>query len=346
MKEEEVNFILQEGEGLKIEFKEAFDKSIAKEIVAFSNAFGGRIFVGINDKNIIKGITDTNRLKSQIEDTARNCEPKVKLNYHVINYNLQKLLEVIIPEGEDKPYQCSLGFYLRQGANSQKLTRDEIFDFAISEGKVKFDNQVNQAFIFPSDFDAQKFKEYLQLAKIKEVIAVKDMLINMGLAQEKNGKLLFNNAGVLFFAKNPGKFFLSSKIVCVSYQTNEKLNILDRKIFDLGFIRNLEEALNYVTMHIDTEFVIKTVRRQEIPQYPEEAIRECIVNAMMHRDYFDTTEDVLIEIFRNKIVVSNPGGLVKGLKSEEFGKKSRTRNGLIANLLSRTIYRRPTCLLG
>ncbi|MCK5281802.1 MAG: winged helix-turn-helix transcriptional regulator [Nanoarchaeota archaeon] len=59
---------------------------------------------------------------------------------------------------------------------------------------------------------------------------------------------------------------------------------------------------------------------------------------LIHRDYFDNAEDILIEIFRNKLAVSNPGGLVKGLKPEDFGRKSRTRNSLVANLLLRTDY--------
>ena len=75
-----------------------------------------------------------------------------------------------------------------------------------------------------------------------------------------------------------------------------------------------------------------------IPQYPEEAIRESIVNAIMHRDYFEKSGDVLVEIFRTRINVSNPGGLVSWMKQEDFGVTSRPRNILIANLLAKTIY--------
>ena len=103
-------------------------------------------------------------------------------------------------------------------------------------------------------------------------------------------------------------------------------------------IDNIQNAINYVKKHINTEFKIKKLQREEIQQYPEEAIREAIVNAVMHRDYLDDSEDILIEIFRNKIEISNPGGLVKGFNPDEFGKKSRTRNPLIANLLLRADY--------
>jgi len=77
MNKKELEFILQEGEGLKIEFKESFDKSLAKEIVAFANACGGRIFLGVNDKGKIIGCKLTNKLKSRIINIAHNCDPKI-----------------------------------------------------------------------------------------------------------------------------------------------------------------------------------------------------------------------------------------------------------------------------
>lgn len=338
MIKKELNFILQEGEGLKIEFKESLDKSLSKEMVAFANSSGGRIFLGIDDKNGVKGIKITNELKSQILDIARKCDPPIKIDFDSIEVRKKPVLIIIVPEGDNKPYQCSFGFYLRQGSNSQKLTRDEIINFSIGEGKIKFDKQVNPKFSFEKDFDKRKLDEYLKLANLKKNLDIKDILTNLGVATREKNKLVANNANVLFFAKNPGKFFPTSRIICVNYQTNEKLKILDRKIFDEGIIGNIEEAITYVKKHINVEFVIKKLKREEIPQYPEEAIRESIVNAIMHRDYFDDSGDTLIEVFRNKLIISNPGGLVRGLKPEEFGKISRTRNSLIASLLSRTEY--------
>src|SRR3990167_1411387 len=109
MDKKEINLILEEGEGLKIEFKESFDsKNLTKELVAFANSEGGKIFLGISDKKEIKGIDVNNKLKSQIQDIARNCEPSIKINFEEVG----KVLVIAVFEGENKPYQCSLGFYL------------------------------------------------------------------------------------------------------------------------------------------------------------------------------------------------------------------------------------------
>ena len=138
--EKELQFILQEGEGLKIEFKESFDsKSFAKELVAFANASGGQIFIGINDKSEVIGFSPNNTLKSQIQDVARNCEPPIKISLETFIFQKIGILIVNVREGMNKPYLCSSGFYLRQGANAQKLTRDEIIQSIIGLGKVRFD---------------------------------------------------------------------------------------------------------------------------------------------------------------------------------------------------------------
>jgi len=142
VKEEEMQLVLEEGEGYKIEFKESL-ANIDKEIVAFANSSGGRIFLGIGDDNEVKGIRITNKLKSQIQDTANNCQPPVT----ILLEEFGNILVVNVKEGTDKPYKCSSGFYTRVGPNSQKLDRDDIIEFFKSEGKIRFD-----------DFYAGKFR--------------------------------------------------------------------------------------------------------------------------------------------------------------------------------------------
>ena len=326
-------FIIQEGEGQFIEFREAVRHS-DKDIVAFANASGGRLFIGITDDGIVKGIEVTNAMLSEVQDIARNCDPPIKIEVS----KLKNVIIVNVPEGKDKPYKCKEGFFIRQGPNSQKMSREKIIDLAVASGKVRFDEQSNKDFNFKKDFDREKLNEYLQLAGLEKTIPEEEILINLGVAVREKGNMYFNNAGILFFAKTPGNFLFSSKVVCANYQTDEKTSILDRKFFDDGLIRNIENAVNYVKKHIDVEFVIKELARKEIPQYPEKAFREAIVNAVMHRDYLDDSGDVVVELLKTKLIVSNPGGLVKSLNPKEFGKISRTRNSLIASLLLRTKY--------
>ena len=184
MKEKELEFILQEGEGLKIEFKESFDKSIAREIVAFANSDGGSIFLGVSDNGVIKEIKITNKLKSQIQDITRNCDPSIKITLE----EFKNILIINVHEGKDKPYKCSSGFYLRQGANSQKLSRDEILKLVTRLGKIKWDEQFNEKFKFPHDFNKNKFSDFLKRINVSKVIPIKEMLINLSLGSITKNK--------------------------------------------------------------------------------------------------------------------------------------------------------------
>jgi ATP-dependent DNA helicase RecG len=153
----ELQFILSQGEGQHVEFKEKLDKTLSKELVAFANASGGKIFLGVSDKAEVKGIHVDNKLKSQIQDIARNCDPSIIIN--LIEEN--NILIIEINEGLNKPYSCSDGFYLRVGANSQKLKRDEIIQFSITEGKIRFDEQICNEFDYTADLDSNKLNKYL-----------------------------------------------------------------------------------------------------------------------------------------------------------------------------------------
>ena len=326
MNKDELNQILEEGEGQFIEFKENFSKYIAKDIVAFANASGGWILLGVDDENVVKGIKITNSLKSQIVDVGKNCDPKILVNLE----EYKNILIVKVGEGEDKPYQCSSGFYLRLVYNSQKLTHDEILRFSIQENKIRFDEQICKNFDF-DDFDDEKFEHYLKLASISKTLSTKDILRSLNVLTDKG----MTNAGVLFFAKKPYKYIMSSRIRCVLFKGNDRVNIIDKKEVDKGIIGNIEFAVNYLDEHVPVRFEIKGLYRKEYPQFPQDAYREAIVNAMIHRDFFETGE-VAVEKLQDFIYVNNPGGVVSALKKEDFGKMSFPRNRLLADLLSRT----------
>lgn len=326
MNKKELKFTLQEGEGQFIEFKESFDKSLAKEIVAFANASGGKIFLGIDDKNNLKGINITNKLKSQIQDIARNCDPAIDIKLE----SFEKILIIDVKEGIDKPYFCSDGFYMRMNANSQKMNRNQIIELSIKSGKIRFDEQICSDFKF-EDFDNEKFNYYLKLARISNNLGRKDILKNLKVLSKEG----MTNAGVLFFAKEPYKYIGNSRIRCVRFKGNKRVDILDKKEVDRGIVGNIEFAIQYLNECVPVRFEIIGSKRKEYPQFPEKAYREAIVNAVVHRDYFDNGE-VAVEKLKDELIINNPGNSL--VSKKEFGTRSRLRNRLIADLLSRTIF--------
>ena len=203
MKPSDLKILTQEGEGTTLEFKENLSGSFASELVAMANTIGGRILLGVRDDGTVIGVKDSNSLRARIQDFARNCDPPVKLLVEPVG----EVLVVFVRESDAKPVQCSEGFFWRQGAVTQKLSRDEIRDFFRVEGAIRFDLTPCPRFRYPQDFDHDKFQAWLRLSGITGRPRPEDVLVNIEAAERAGGKLVFRNGGVLFFAKNVRHFF-------------------------------------------------------------------------------------------------------------------------------------------
>ena len=334
MKPSDLEILLQEGEGTTLEFKESLSSSFARELVALANTLGGKILVGVRDDGSVAGIRDSNELRARIQDIARNCDPPVQVEVEPVG----RVLVVTVRESGAKPTQCSDGFFWRQGATTQKLGRNEIRDFFRSEGSVRFDRSLCPKFRYPQDFDRGKYRAWLRLSGITGRVRTEDVLVNIEVAERSGGELLFRNAGVLFFAREVRRFFNQAYITCLLAKGTDKVHILDRKDFAGGVVADIEESLRFVERNTRTAYRIERLQREEIPEYPVAALREAITNAVMHRDWFNEGANVFVEIYADRIEVTSPGGLPKGMLPSDLGHKSVRRNSLIADLLHRISF--------
>ncbi len=331
MTEADLNVLLEEGEGTTLEYKEGLSASFAREMVALANTIGGNILLGVRDDGVVTGVRDSNTLRSRIQDIARNCDPAVTVQVEPVG----DVFAIHVRESDSKPVQCSDGFFWRQGAVTQKLSRDEIRDFFRAEGAIRFDLAPCPRFIYPDDFDREKFDAWVRVSGISGRSRVEDVLVNIDAAERANGKLLFRNAGVLFFAKDVRRFFPEAYITCLLARGTTKVHILDRKDFDGGVVADIEDAMHFVERNTRTAYRIEGLQRQEITEYPSEALREAITNAVMHRDWFFDGANVFVEVYSDRIEVMSPGGLPRGLSLGNLGSRSIRRNALIADLLHR-----------
>ena len=242
---------------------------------------------------------------------------------------------VQVRESDAKPVQCGDGFFWRQGAVTQKLSRDEIRDFFRVEGVIRFDLSPCPGFRYPEDFDREKFETWLGYSGITGHLPVEDVLVNIEAAEQVGRELLFRNAGVLFFARNVRHFFPDAYITCLLAKGADKVHILDRKDFDGGVVADIEDALRFIERNTRTAYRIEGLRRQNIPEYPMRALREAITNAVMHRDWFFDGANVFVEIYTDRIEVISPGSLPKGLTLAALGRRSIRRNALVSDLLHR-----------
>ncbi|MCK4905692.1 putative DNA binding domain-containing protein [bacterium] len=325
MDRQELLELIKTGEGFTLELKESIGNSLGKEICAFANASGGKIILGVKDNSEIIGYTLTNKEKSQISDIAWNMNPAFSVSIE----QYENLAVITVSEGNNKPYSVSGHFYLRIGANSQQLNRDEIKDFFQIEGLVVFDEKLNKDFNVLKDLNKKAYDIFLERANIKTKFSPTKLLSNLGFI--KDG--IITNAGVLFFCKDISKFFLNTHITCVLFQGNNKAIILDKCDFKLDLMTNYEKSIEYLKSKLNTEYYI-TFDRKEFLELPEDALREAVLNAIAHRDYFSPAH-IQLNIFQDRIEIVNPASFPSKITIDFLMSGSYPKNKFLFSMMLR-----------
>ena len=246
---------------------------------------------------------------------------------------------MIVKEGEQKPYKCADGFYLRSGAANQKLSRDEILDLAIRLNRIRFEGLQVFDFRYPGSFSDETFRAFVEAAHLENALrslGKQRFLVSLGVAEQQAGRLIFNHAGVLFFGSFPQKHLLQAKTSYARYRGTDKTTIIDRVILSGSLMRQMDDALSKLHTQIPVRYQLAGPGgRREIPAYPTRVLEEALVNAMIHRDYSEAGSEIMIDHYDDRIELSNPGGLLGDLTVEGLKGKSRRRNPLLAELFYR-----------
>lgn len=209
----------------------------------------------------------------------------------------------------------------------------------MSAGTYHFDETLNEKFRFPQDFDKGKLNRFLSLAGIEHRAKAQNILASLDVAEISGSKLRVFQAGVLFFAKDPQRFIKESHITCVRYQGEDRFQVVDRVEVLGNPITMIEESLKFVKKSVSVKYAVTgEAQHKELYEYPLVAVREAIINAVMHRDYFYNGSHIYLHIFSDRLEIENPGGLPPGLGIEDLGKRSVRRNRTIADLLYRAKF--------
>jgi ATP-dependent DNA helicase RecG len=188
-------------------------------------------------------------------------------------------------------------------------------------------------------FNDAAYKRYVKTAKISEVLNRDAILKNLNCAGMTDGKLCFTNAGALFFRVNDEDvIFRHAGVVCALYKGTDKAIVLDAKELNSDIVSNVDDAMVFLKKHLRISYKIESLRRENILELPEDALREAVVNAVCHRDYFEKGARVMVEIFDDRVDIVSPGGVCKGITHANFGTVSITRNSVIASMFYRIDY--------
>jgi len=324
---EQVKLLIREGEGLTVEFKERYTPRIDEDIVAFANARGGTLLLGVRDDGTVAGERLTNDLKAKINSLARNCKPAITTELSQIG----EVVAVSVMEGTEKPYSCSSGYYRRLDGNTQKMSHEELRIMFAENEPLPFEEKAVKGFTF-DDVSKAKIRAFIDEAGIRiGSTPVPDFLRSLRVADEARVK----NAGILFFAKNVYDHLHQAQMTLLAFKGTERLHIYDRRDVRDDLLTQLNEAVAFLRKHLNIRSEIRGLNREDIYEIPLEVLREALVNALMHRDYSITGTQISVEVYDDRVEIVNPGGLLKGLSVRDLGTVSIRRNELIADLFFR-----------
>jgi ATP-dependent DNA helicase RecG len=332
----EIEELLKFGESGTLEFKEKFDEKTVESAVAFANAKGGIILIGVSDKGNIIGVDIGKetliRWANQISDKT---EPQLIPEIEVFESKGKQVVAVKVPEYPLKPVSVRGRCFKRINNSNRSMNAQEIAEMHLQSTGMSWDRlpAVGETL---KDLDLEKVKNYIRKARdIGRKGFREEEEINPVQVLEKM-KLIIDGkptwAASLLFGKE-GKRFLSQAVIHCGRFKNQTL-VIDDRLIEGSLFEQVEEAMDFVRKNTNVKFVMTgKPEREEIWDYPLEAIREAVVNAVCHRDY-TVMSHVEIRIYDNELIVWSPGGLPLGLTMEELFKShaSKLRNKGIAEI--------------
>lgn len=309
-----------------LEFKRANSSGLGRELCALANAQGGYVLIGVDDHGQIHPLRDANKLKSEVQSIARSMDPPLGLSLELV----AGVLVIEIAPQRGKPFSFAGKFYLREGATSQQLGRDEIKQFFFEEGLIRFDETTCEDFVYPQDLDPAAYQRFAQHARVPLTMEPSLALRNLRLLEQ--GRL--TQAGAWLLSPDITRVHRAAHLSCALFMGVSKTRILDRKNFSADLYRNFESAMTWLLGHLNTAFQITGGVREEQPEIPEAALRESLLNAIAHRDY-RSPATIQIYLFQDRLEIVSPGGLPAGLALKDLGQRSVPRNPLLFGILYR-----------
>ncbi len=313
-------------ENENIEFKSIVIDDIYKEVIAFANTDGGTIYIGIDDTGNVVGIDDVDETYTRITNGIRDAiQPDVTM---FIKYTLQdnKVVKISVGEGSYKPYYLKSkglkpsGVYIRQGTSSTQASPEQIRRMIKNSDGDVFEEMrsMEQELTF---YSAEKtFNKY-------NVEFSKEKYRALGITDESNS--LFTNLAVVL----SDQCLHTTKVAVFGDDMNTEFR--DSREFTGSVFEQIEDVFSYLMLCNKTVATFNGLERIERTDYPQEALRESLLNAIVHRDY-SFSGSIIINVNDKEMEFISIGGLLPGLSPDDIKSGiSQPRNKKLAEVFHR-----------
>ena len=318
------------GESETVEFKNSFDRDVIETLAAFANTKGGKVFVGISDKGKITGAQlNKESVQTWINQAKQLTSQAIIPDAETISLKGKQVVIQSVPESPIKPVACKGRYYKRIKNANHQLSVSEVVNMHLKTFNSSWDFHMDE-YHTEKEISLEKVQKFIERVNLNKETSLMDdpLTVLQKFELMREGKITYA-CFLLFMA---GESFIST-IELGRFQT--EIIIKDGATLKADLFSEVEGVMDFIKKHINKAYIITgRPQREERWDYPLDAIREIVINAIIHRDY-TSTADSIIKVFDDKIQFFNPGGLPEGITIEKLLKGnyvSNARNKKVAEV--------------
>lgn len=346
---ENIQRLIDGGEDVTLELKPEKESlgDIGELLIAMANAQGGTIIVGVRNDGTVVGVSKPKEVTDRIFLAARRANPP--LIHHVsvdtIELKGKQLVIATLPQLTDAIYSYSGAFRKRHGSSNISMSPDSIRELVLQRN-TSYDRYLLRGRSL-ADLDDLLINQLIEgrvrmggLVDMAEPILPEpypstsaiEFLASVGAIEQLDSGWSPTVAGLLMLGKKPQQELPEATIQCARFKDTTAVEFIDRVELYGPLPHQLQAALAFVRRNTQLASRIVGLEREDVPEYPYMAVREALVNALMHRDWA-VAGKVNLNIFSDRIEIINPGGLMPGLQADRLEGLHRTRNRTVAPLM-------------
>ncbi|UCD99133.1 MAG: putative DNA binding domain-containing protein [Chloroflexota bacterium] len=315
---------------------------LAATLVAMANSEGGRLFLGVNPQSgKIPGVADIPETTDRIFRACLHTEPTLVIPFPTVRRVAQvDVLEVVVPAGLPHLYSLDGRYYWREGKRSTPIPPRNLRKLLIERGLVLFESLTLPGST-TEDLDTQQVEAYLEKfsAAVKtrlpeELNKAEQILFQRGCLKDQGGELRPTNAAVLLFSRNPQRWLPSANILAARFSGHSFGDRFVKQEINGSLPAQLQQADQFLRANLQSVVRLIGLQHEETLEYPFEAVRELIVNAIAHRDYNLQGDSIHINIFSDRLEVTSPGDLPGPVNLDNLMQARYSRNPVIVQILA------------
>ena len=327
---------IAEGENMNLEFKETLppdSKKWAKTVVAFANGSGGTLLIGVSNDGRIVGVPEEEvygMCDGVIDAISNICHPQISVFHSIEAIDGKAVIAFDVYPGAYRPYHVRSegevdGVYVRIDATTRHDDPHMLHELKLQGAGRTFDS-----LICPDMAVTSKNTSHIcgSLSKVKDRQITETDLMNWGVIRSREGRLESTNAYALLLNENP---FASAEVRCAVFDDDAGLLFVDQGDYTGSICDQVENACSFVFKNLRLSGKVEGIHRVDRYEIPESAIREAIINAVVHRSYAYDVMSISVALYNDRLEVTSPGGVYGslGLESVMAGRSIR-RNPIIA----------------